>query len=414
MCVICGKEPGLLLCPSCGTEENFRALSLALLYGAEYDAFSPRITDFCAAHPGREERAALLRELCASFPEYPDGGWLLPMAYRLQGASARGEFIRRGTEALPSCEGEGYCRLGCALASALDEEYEYPEAIRLAGELKDEQDYLPARLVLADCYMKLHRLEDAISEAESGRIACMDVLQEREFSGEAEYRRTAELYRSFCRAEEDYQNRKRTGRQYVPMRPEGREKLAALLHTSPTALKQGNTRKHENALVLDFVAFDLETTGVGREDAITEIGAVKVRGGKIVDRYDTFVDPGFPIPPYITQITGITDEMVAGAPDFSAAVPDFLRFAEGLTLVAHNASFDMRFLMRDAARCGVDVTNSSSDTLRLARKKWPGLESYKLTALTERFSIRQTEAHRAWCDAEAAAELYLLIVGKER
>ena len=94
-----------------------------------------------------------------------------------------------------------------------------------------------------------------------------------------------------------------------------------------------------------FVVVDLETTGGKPVDAgITEIGAVKVRGGEVIGEYQTFANPGVPIPPFIAALTGITDRMLAGAPSVTAAVAGFWEFARGAVLVAHNAPYDMSFL----------------------------------------------------------------------
>lgn len=157
-----------------------------------------------------------------------------------------------------------------------------------------------------------------------------------------------------------------------------------------------------------FVAFDLETTGMGNA-MITEIGAVKVQFGEVIDRFDALVDPGEPIPYFITELTGITNEMVRGQPEISQVLPRFLTFAEDLPLVAHNAPFDASFLRREAAKLGIVVENPIVDTLRLARRVFPRLPSYKLTFLTDYFDIRHDHAHRASSDAEAAAKLYLMM-----
>lgn len=127
----------------------------------------------------------------------------------------------------------------------------------------------------------------------------------------------------------------------------------------------------------------------------------------MVARYSSLVDPGVEISPTITNITGITNEMVAGAPTIEQLIPSFYEFAEGLTLVAHNAAFDCRFLERDSCAAGYHFDHDVFDTLSFARKVLPGLASYKLTVLTDLLGIPQSEAHRAWCDAEATARLYM-------
>ena len=101
--------------------------------------------------------------------------------------------------------------------------------------------------------------------------------------------------------------------------------------------------------------------------------------------------------------------MVASQPPIREVLPEFLAFTEGLPLVAHNATFDCSFLFREAEALGLRVDAPVVDTLRLARRVFPKLPSYKLTFLTDYFCIAQSDAHRAWCDAEATAKLYLMM-----
>ncbi len=158
-----------------------------------------------------------------------------------------------------------------------------------------------------------------------------------------------------------------------------------------------------------FVALDFETTGLDAAAQVTEIGAVKVEFGEITAAVSQLIDPCIPIPKAVQVYTGITDEMVAGMPTIGEAIGPLLDFIDGLPIVAHNARFDMRFLLRDAAAAGLQVTSQVVDTLSLARKTWHGLPSYKLTFLTDYFCIDQPDAHRAWCDARAAAMVYLMM-----
>nr|MDD6336470.1 PolC-type DNA polymerase III [bacterium] len=153
-----------------------------------------------------------------------------------------------------------------------------------------------------------------------------------------------------------------------------------------------------------MVVFDLETTGLSpAHDAVIEIGAVKVVGGEIVDRFSTFADPERPIPPQITKLTGIVDADVKGAPTSRQAIEQFLAFANGCTLCAHNGiGFDVGFL-----KAAFAVENPVLDTLPLARSLFPGHKSYKLEALCKRMQVKLTGAHRAVNDAEALAKLYL-------
>ena len=158
-----------------------------------------------------------------------------------------------------------------------------------------------------------------------------------------------------------------------------------------------------------FTVFDLETTGFGASAGVTEIGAVKVEHGEFIGRFSSFVHPGRPIPYAVQMLNGITDEMVADAPDFGTLLPRFLAFAGDDPLIAHNAAFDCSFLYREAARLGLAVPNPVVDTVKLARRGWPGLPSYRLTYLTDYHGIAQENAHRAWCDARATAKLYLMM-----
>ncbi len=170
--------------------------------------------------------------------------------------------------------------------------------------------------------------------------------------------------------------------------------------------------KKKEADFRSFVAFDFETTGLDASSKIIEIGAVKVRDGYMVSRYSTLVDPEIRIDPMITGITGITNEMVEGKPTIDALMPSFHDFCEDLPMVAHNASFDCRFLQRESEAAGYFFDNEVFDTLSFARRVLPKQPSYKLGALTALLGIPLNDAHRAWCDAEACARLYLHLKSK--
>ncbi len=162
-----------------------------------------------------------------------------------------------------------------------------------------------------------------------------------------------------------------------------------------------------------FVAFDFETTGLGNSERITEVGAVKVVQGHLVSRYSTLVNPQKLITPQITAITGITNEMVKDAPKIEQLLPSFKEYVGDLPMIAHNSGFDCRFLCNAAEACGIFFDNPVFDTFYYAKRIIPGLPSYKLTYLTELLKIPQEEAHRAWCDAEATARLYVYLKWKE-
>jgi len=157
-----------------------------------------------------------------------------------------------------------------------------------------------------------------------------------------------------------------------------------------------------------FVVFDLETTGLSNvTEKITEIGAVKVLDGKIVDRFSTFVNPEKPIPQNIVELTSITDEMVADAPKINEILPSFLDFCEGSVLVAHNAKFDTGFIKVAAKECGLTYNFSHLDTLMLARCMYPELSNHKLNTLTKHLNVVLENHHRAVDDAKATADIFI-------
>jgi len=158
-----------------------------------------------------------------------------------------------------------------------------------------------------------------------------------------------------------------------------------------------------------FVVVDLETTGGSPADCeITEIGAVKVRGGEVLGEFQTLVDPGRPIPPFIAVLTGITDAMVASSPRLEGALPAFLEFARGSVLVAHNAPFDAGFLKAACSRLGHPWPGFTVlDTARLARQVLTRDEtpSCKLSHLARFFRSPVEPNHRALTDAQATVDV---------
>jgi DNA polymerase-3 subunit epsilon len=162
-----------------------------------------------------------------------------------------------------------------------------------------------------------------------------------------------------------------------------------------------------------FCVVDLETTGGSPGRAkVTEIAAVRVRGLEPGATFSTLVDPGRPIPPAITAITGITDEMVAGQPDIAEALPRFLDFCGDDVLVAHNAPFDLRFLNYERRRLlGTYFTQPWLDTLTLARRLLRGrVERHDLGSLARWAGTEVRPCHRALPDAQAAAELLVTLL----
>lgn len=158
-----------------------------------------------------------------------------------------------------------------------------------------------------------------------------------------------------------------------------------------------------------FVVVDLETTGGSAQNCeITEIGAVKVRGGEVLGEFQTLVRPAGVIPPFIAVLTGITDAMVAGAPRLDQALPAFLEFARGAVLVAHNAPFDLGFLKAGCAQLGTPWPGHDSlDTARLARRVLTRDEApnCKLSTLAPLFRSPTTPNHRALSDARATVDV---------
>jgi DNA polymerase III subunit epsilon len=169
---------------------------------------------------------------------------------------------------------------------------------------------------------------------------------------------------------------------------------------------------------LEFVVMDLETTGWSPEqDAITEVGAVRVRSGLVLDELASLVNPGASVPEEITALTGLTDAMLALAPPIEAVLPILLTFAAGCVIAAHNAPFDIGFV--SAASGAIGVTWPAApvlDTLTLARALVDDDEvpDHKLTTLTRYFGIAHQPSHRALADARATADLLTILLGRAR
>lgn len=165
-----------------------------------------------------------------------------------------------------------------------------------------------------------------------------------------------------------------------------------------------------------FVVVDLETTGGSAADShITEIGAVKVRGGVVLGEFQTLVRPGVAIPAFITVLTGISNHMVAAAPPIESALPSFLDFARGSVLVAHNASFDISFLKAAAAATGHPWPGFSVlDTVHLARQlvSRDEVANHKLSSLAQLFGAGTTPDHRALHDAKATVDVLHALIAR--
>ena len=157
-----------------------------------------------------------------------------------------------------------------------------------------------------------------------------------------------------------------------------------------------------------YVVFDIETTGFSATtDRITEIGAVKIVNRAITEGFNQLINPGIPIPPRITEITGITSYMLKGKPSIEEALPLFLRFCAGSTIVAHNARFDMGFIKYNANKQGLDCDFVVLDTLEIARRLFPRLVNHKLDTVARHLGVELLEHHRAADDAKATARIFL-------
>ncbi|KFF31684.1 PolC-type DNA polymerase III [Bifidobacterium bombi] len=160
-------------------------------------------------------------------------------------------------------------------------------------------------------------------------------------------------------------------------------------------------RSDNDGLPLDYVVLDTETTGLNSgSDRIIEIGAVKVRGRVVVDRFSVLVNPGRPLSGKIVELTGMTDSMLADQPPIKDVLPKFVRWIGDDVLVGHNLKFDMGFLGEEADRNGIDFPGPACiDTLQMSRAMFPQERHHRLKDLIQRFGIADAEEHRALSDA---------------
>ncbi len=167
----------------------------------------------------------------------------------------------------------------------------------------------------------------------------------------------------------------------------------------------------------ETIVFDIETTGLSVQNCkITEIGAVKIRDGKIIETFNTFVNPEVPIPEEIVELTSITDEMVADAPKIKEALTAFFDFIGGSQklLVAHNANFDTGFIRYAAEECRMEFKNPYLDTVALSRYINPTLKKHKLDVLAEYYELGDFNHHRACDDAAMLAAIYFKMIKSMR
>lgn len=165
----------------------------------------------------------------------------------------------------------------------------------------------------------------------------------------------------------------------------------------------------------DFICFDLETTGLSaRKDRITEIGAVRIHNGEVAEHFDTFVNPEMPIPPKITELTGITDAMVADAPSEGEALRAFYEFCggEAPVLVAHNTGFDTSFLRAAGERTGIPFDFAYIDSVPVCRSLLKDIKNCKLDTVAEYLKLKPFNHHRADDDAAVLGEIFLNLLGR--
>jgi len=164
---------------------------------------------------------------------------------------------------------------------------------------------------------------------------------------------------------------------------------------------------------LDFVVVDVEATGAKTPpNRLIELGAYKIRAGRIVDKFVELVNPEIPIPRFVASLTGISNEMVKRAPVFADVAPRWLDFVSDSVLVAHNAPFDTSFLNHEISRVypGHRMVNPHLCTVRLTRRVLPDLVNHRLDTIASHFSIPIVSRHRAGSDALATAKIFLVLL----
>jgi len=166
---------------------------------------------------------------------------------------------------------------------------------------------------------------------------------------------------------------------------------------------------------LEFVVLDTETTGLRPgSDRVIEIAGIRLRGGEVLESFQSLVNPQRRLPPFIVQFTGISQQMIATAPTAENILPDFLRFIEGAILVGHNIGFDIGFLSHEAQLLGCAFPIDGLDTIPLARRFLPGLRRFKLDAVADYLKIPAMHRHRAMGDARVTAAVFIKLLDLAR
>lgn len=192
----------------------------------------------------------------------------------------------------------------------------------------------------------------------------------------------------------------------------GNDRRFKLIENNTVELLQDDS--HSRLLKdLDFVVVDVEATGAKTPpNRLIELGAYRIRGGRIVDKFLSLVNPEIPIPRFVASLTGISNDMVKDAPVFAEVAPQWLGFVSDSVLVAHNAPFDTSFLNHEISRVYANhrMLNPHLCTVRLSRRAFPELSNHRLETIAQHFSIPIASRHRAGSDALATAEIFIVLL----
>jgi DNA polymerase-3 subunit epsilon len=163
-------------------------------------------------------------------------------------------------------------------------------------------------------------------------------------------------------------------------------------------------------LIYPLAFIDVETTGGNSSSRVLEIGVIRVENNRIVDQFETILDPLGYVPPIITEITGITSDDIEHAPQFESIVPRLLEIFDGAIFTAHNVSFDFVFVSREFAKQHTIFQPPQLCTVKLSRRLFPQYRKHSLEAIIERHNIHVTDRHRALADADAMWQFYQIIL----
>lgn len=409
-CLICGNENNKPVCRGCETEDNLNAVLDELLLYKNSETANEKLKNYVLSFESWSHMADEVLRLCSLYSRLKiDFCYYIDCAYKYKGKDFRLGFIEKAQKYLknPTKDKSKTIDLLRDLSKSYSAEYDFYRAIDICNLLLGpDYLYLNAYLLKAENLVKIRKLDKAIELLEAAKKDISENKKACQYKDEEESLKGEKLLGLFQKAIEEYREKQIKGYVYIPATAEGKDKLKSFLENEGRYRENQVIKEQKEDNFNTFVCFDFETTGVGNYDKITEIGAVKVRNGKIVEYFSELVNPKRKIPEEVTEITGITNEMVKDKETIYDILPKFLTFAGDDILVAHNARFDCRFLLKEAEKLGLEIKNPVLDTMALARKKLPRMNSYKLTSLVQHFGIEQREAHRSSCDAEATAKLY--------